>query len=74
MEVEHERSRMQSFVIISITILKICFSCLHFFSFVISDGPHLAYGAFSDHYESILFRVGSGAFEIFTKLAVIVAQ
>ena len=30
--------------------------------------------AFSDYYESILFHVGSSAFEISTKLAVIVAQ
>ena len=44
MKVEHERSRMRPFV--STIVLKICFSCLHFFSFVILDVPHFAMSHF----------------------------
>ena len=47
---------------------------MHFFAFcyLILAGPHLV--ALSDFYKSVLFHVGSSAFEISTKLAIIVAQ
>ena len=42
------------------------------FCYLILAGPHLV--ALSDFYKSVLFHVGSSAFEISTKLAIIVAQ
>ena len=71
-ELEHKRSRLRSFV--SIIILRFAFLVCPFFAFcyLILAGLHLV--TFSDYYESILFHVGSSAFEISTKLAVIVAQ
>ena len=65
--------RDRSFVI-SIIVLKIWFSCLHFFTFCYLSWATVCDVAFSDYYESILFHVGSSTFEISTKLAVIVAQ
>ena len=72
MELEHKRSRLRSFV--SIIVLKICFSCLHFFTFCYLSWATVCDVAFSDYYESILFHVRSSTFEISTKLAVIVTQ
>ena len=72
MELERKRSRLRSFV--SITVLKICFSCFHCFTFCYLSWATLCDVAFSDYYESILFHVGSSAFKISTKVAVIVAS
>ena len=72
MELEQKCSRLRSFV--SINVLKICFSCLHFFTFCYLSWATLCDVAFSDYRDSILFHVGSSAFEISTKLVVIVAQ
>ena len=68
-ELENKRSRLRSFV--SIIVLRFGF---HFFAFcyTVLAGPHLV--ALSDFYKSVLFHVGSSAFEISTKLAVIIAQ
>ena len=72
MELEHKRPRQRSFV--SIIVLKICFSSFHCFTFCYLSWATLCDVAFSDYYESILFHVGSSAFEISTKLAVIGAS
>ena len=72
MKLEHKRSSPRSFV--SIIVLKICFSCLDFFTFGYLSWATLCDLAFSDYYESISFHVGSSAFKISTKLAAIVAQ
>ena len=72
MELEHKRWRLRSFA--RIIVLKICFSCLHFFPFCYLSWATICDVAFSDYYESILFHVGSSAFEISTKLPVVVAQ
>ena len=70
---EDGTSRPRSFV--SIIVLTICFSSLHFFfTFCyLSWATHCDF-TFSDYYESILFHVGSSAFEISTKLVVIGAK
>ena len=66
-------SRLRSFL--SITVLKICFTCFHFFTYFYISWATLWDVALSDYYESILFfHVGSSTFQISTKLAVIVAQ
>ena len=70
MELEHKGARLRSFV----SVLEIYFSCLHFFKFCYLSWATLCDVAFSDYYDSILFHVGSSAFEISSKLAVIVVQ
>ena len=66
-------SRLRSSV--SIIVLKICFSFLHFFAFCYISWATLCHVAFSDYYESILFfHVCSSALQISTKLAVDTAQ
>ena len=72
MELERKRSRLRSFV--STIVLKICFSCFHCFTICYLSWATLCDVAFSDYYKSFLFHVGSSAFEISTKLAVIVAS
>ena len=71
-ELEYKRLRLRSFV--GIIVLRFAFRVCIFFAFcyLILAGPHLV--ALSDFYKSVLFHVGSSAFEISTKLAVIVAQ
>ena len=73
MELEHKRSqsRLRSFV--NIIVLKICFSCLHFFTFCYPSWATPCHVAFSDYYESILFHVGQRIRNFF-KFAVIVTQ
>ena len=68
--VEHKRSRLRPFV----SIIVLCLSCLLCFTFCYLSWATLCDVVFSDYYESILFHVGSSAFEISTKLAVIVAS
>ena len=68
--VEHKRSRMRPFV----SIIVLCLSCLLCFTFCYLSWATLCDVVFSDYYESILFHVGSSAFEISTKLAVTVAS
>ena len=68
--VEHKRSRLRPFV----SIIVLCLLCLLCFTFCYLSQATLYDVVFSDYYESILFHVGSSAFEISTKLAVIVAS
>ena len=54
--------------------VPIFFSFFFFFTFCNVTWVTLCDIAFSDYYKSILFHVGSSAFEISTKLVAIVAQ
>ena len=64
MELKHQRWRLKSLV--NIIVRKICFSCLHFFTLGYLSWATLCDVAFSGYYESILFHIGSSAFEIST--------
>ena len=72
MELEHKRSRQ---IFLVLLYLRSDFRVYIFLLFVILAGPYFAMSHFLIiNCESILFHVGSIAFEISTKLAVIEAQ
>ena len=71
---EDGTSRPRSFVSIIVLTYNLLFVSAFFFTFCyLSWATHCDF-TFSDYYESILFHVGSSAFEISTKLVVIGAK